>query len=237
MPLSDDARADLSALLGPDYVVVDVKKAPQSANIVLTTVVSERTLGALRALFPRARILLSELHDLRRGISYPGPITRALESAPDGYFVAHGIESLPAIVQAQARLQLSGSTRPTPPVIDTGTARVPTEPTSPWPEPEPDHGTVLWLESATDGPGPGGHVLDLRHVDEAVGALLSTSEPRESSLWTTMLAEAAVHVARERRTTVVVDVSDLPEATCARLRVHVGSELIPQATWPPHRVA
>lgn len=228
MPLSDDARADLSALLGPDYVVVDIKKAPASANIVLTTVVSDRTLGALRTLFPHARILLAELHDLQRDIRYPGPITRVLEAAPDGYFVAHGIESLPAIVQSEARLQLSGSTRPTPPMIDTGSTRVPTAPTPLGPTPDPDHGRVLWWESATDESTPDGHLLDRRHVDEAVTALLGTSEPRKSSLWVTFLAEAAVHLARQRRTTVVVDVSDLPEATRAQLRVHVGSERLRQ---------
>lgn len=233
MPLSDDARADLSALLGPDYVVVDIKKAPDSANVVLTTVVSERTLRSLRTLFPHARILLAEVDDPWRGISYPGPITRALEAAPDGYVVAHGIESLSAIVQSEARLQLSGSTRPTPPMIDSGTARAPTELTPLRPTPDPDQGTVLWLEAVTDAPPPDGHVLDRRPVDEAVAALLRTSEPRKSSLWAAMVAEAAVHLARERRTPVVVDVSDLPEATRARLRVHVGSERLRQSTWPP----
>ena len=58
------------------------------------------------------------LHDRGRDIRYAGPITRALETGPDGYFVAHGIEALPPIVRSEARLQLSGSTRPTPPVID-----------------------------------------------------------------------------------------------------------------------
>jgi hypothetical protein len=234
MPLSRDARADLSALLGPDYLVVDIKKAPERANIVLTTVVSGHTLGALRAMFPHARILLTELHDLQRGIRYPGPVSRALEAAPDGYFVAQGIESLPAIVESEARLQLSGSTRATPPMIDSGTAPVPSEPAPLRPGPDPDQGAVLWLEAATDEPGPDGHVLDRRHVDEAVAALLGTSEPRKSSLWAAMVAETAVHLARERRTTVVVDVSDLPDGTRAQLRVHVGSEQLPQSAWPAH---
>jgi hypothetical protein len=234
MPLSADARADLSALLGPDYVLLDIKKAPASANIVLTTVVSKQLLGSLRTLFPHARILLTELHDPQRGISYPGPITLALEAAPDGYFVAHGIEALPSIVESEARLQLTGSTRPTPPIIDTATTRAPTDPTPLRPAPDPDQGAVLWLEAATDEPAPDGHWLDRRHVDEAVAALLGTSEPRKSSLWVAMLAETAVHVARERRATVVVDVSDLPEATRAQLRVHVGSERLRQSGWPPH---
>ena len=234
MPLSVDARADLSELLGPDYVILDIKKAPAGANIVLTTVVSKQMLGSLRALFPHARILLTELDDLQRGISYAGPITRALEAAPDGYFVAHGIEALAPIVQSEARLQLTGSTRQTPPIIDTGTTRVPSEPTPLWPAPDPDQSAVLWLEAATDEPGPDGHWLDRRHVDKAVAALLGTSEPRKSSLWAVMVAEAAVHVARERRATVVVDVSDLPEATRAQLRVHVGSERLRQSSWPPH---
>eukprot|EP01032_Pedospumella_encystans_P034852 gene34852-39408_t len=63
MPLSDTARADLSAQLGPGYVVVDIKKAPPTTNIGLTTVVSGQLIGILRAQFPQARILLAEIHD------------------------------------------------------------------------------------------------------------------------------------------------------------------------------
>ncbi|GEP40440.1 hypothetical protein NPS01_41030 [Nocardioides psychrotolerans] len=117
MPLSDEARADLSELLGPDYVVVDIKRAPPTTNIVLTTVVSGQLIGSLRGLFPQARILLTELHDVARGIRYAGPVTRVLDTGPDGYFVSHDLESLSPIVQQEARLQLTGSGRQSAPML------------------------------------------------------------------------------------------------------------------------
>jgi hypothetical protein len=232
MPLSADARADLSELLGPDYVILDIKTAPTSANIVLTTVVSERMLGSLRGLFPQARILFTELHDRGRDIRYAGPITRALETGPDGYFVAHGIEALPPIVRSEARLQLSGSTRPTPPVIDSAAAPAPTDPTEPGPVRLAGEGAVIWREALTSEPDPAGRRLDRTPVDTAVATLLGTSEPRKSPLWAVVLAKTAVHLARDG-TTVVVDVSDLPDATRAQLRLHVAGEQIGQSSWPP----
>ncbi|WP_309650263.1 nuclear transport factor 2 family protein [Nocardioides sp.] len=117
MPLSDTARADLSAQLGPGYVVVDIKKAPPTTNIVLTTVVSGQLIGVLRATFPEARILLTELHDAERGIRYAGPVTRVMDTGPDGYFVTHDLESLSPIVQQEAQLQLTGSTRRSAPML------------------------------------------------------------------------------------------------------------------------
>jgi hypothetical protein len=232
MPLSADARADLSELLGPDYVILDITTAPTSANIVLTTVVSERMLGSLRGLFPQARILFTELHDRGRDIRYAGPITRALETGPDGYFVAHGIEALPPIVRSEARLQLSGSTRPTPPVIDSAAAPAPTDPTEPGPVRLAGEGAVIWREAVTSEPDPAGRRLDRTPVDTAVATLLGTSEPRKSPLWAVVLAKTAVHLARDG-TTVVVDVSDLPDATRAQLRLHVADEQVGQSSWPP----
>ncbi|MEO5662432.1 MAG: HIT domain-containing protein [Nocardioides sp.] len=113
MPLSKQARADLSDLLGDGYLVVDIKEAPSTANILLTPVVSGNLLGALRAEFPDARILYTELHDDGYGISFPGPVSRIAAKGPDGYFVAHALESLSPIVQSEARLQLSGSKQQT----------------------------------------------------------------------------------------------------------------------------
>lgn len=117
MPLSGTARADLSAQLGPGYVVVDIKKAPPTTNIVLTTVVSGQLIGILRAQFPQARILLAEIHDAERGIRYAGPVTRVMDTGPDGYVVTHDLESLSPAVQQEARLQLSGSTRRSAPML------------------------------------------------------------------------------------------------------------------------
>lgn len=128
MPLSAEARSDLSEMLGDGYVVVDIKQAPSTANILLTPVVSGNLLGFLRLQFPDARILFTELRDDGYGISFPGPLSRIAAKGPDGYFVAHALDALSPIVQSEARLQLSGSTKQT--FLQIGGA-------SPEPVPEP----------------------------------------------------------------------------------------------------
>lgn len=235
MPLSADARSDLSEMLGDGYVVVDIKKAPSTANVVLTTVVSERMLGSLRGLFPHARILFTEFHDPGRGIDYPGPISRALEACPDGYFVAHGLESLPTIVQSEARLQLSGSTRPTQPMIDLGGRREAAPAGTLWPPVNLDAGGIIWVDGDLDPSHgvPQGLVLELEHLDHAVAGVLHTSRPRTSSLWASLVAETAVYLARDKKTDVLVDVTGLTTATRAQLRVHAASERVRQTNWPP----
>lgn len=113
MPLSKEARADLSDMLGDGYMVVDIKQAPSTANILLTPVVSGQLLGSLRRMFPDARILFTELRDDGYGINFSGPLSRIAAQGPDGYFVAHELGALSPIVQSEARLQLSGSRQQT----------------------------------------------------------------------------------------------------------------------------
>lgn len=113
MPLSREARADLSDMLGDGYLVVDIKQAPSTANILLTPVVSGQLLGSLRRMFPDARILFTELRDDGYGINFSGPVSRIAAQGPDGYFVAHELGALSPIVQSEARLQLSGSRQQT----------------------------------------------------------------------------------------------------------------------------
>ncbi|WP_250006732.1 hypothetical protein [Actinoplanes sp. M2I2] len=233
MPLSAQARADLSQMLGDGYIVLDIKAAPTTATIVLTTVVSARTLGSLRELFPDARILLTEFNDQGRGIDYPGPITRALEGGPDGYYVAHGLNALPAIVENETRLQLAGSTRPSPPMIDAG----PREPAAPrpaaWPPVDSGHGSIVWVRGQdTAADASTGLSLELKYLDDAVTGLLQTSEPRDTGLWASLVAETAVHLARTTNTDVLVDVTGLSPATLAQLEVHVSSERIDHSVRP-----
>lgn len=114
MPLSSQARADLSELLGDGYVVLDIRKAPSSANIVLTPVVSGHLLPALRQRYPHARILFTELVDDGRGIDFRGPLSRIVENGPDRYFIASRLESVAPVIQSEARLQLTGNRAPRP---------------------------------------------------------------------------------------------------------------------------
>jgi hypothetical protein len=232
MVLSDEVRTELSSMLGGGYIVVDVREAPSTANVVLTTVVGSRTLRSLRTLFPQARILLTEFKDDGRAINFSGPVARALDASPDGYYVAHGLEALPAIVESEARLQLSGSTRPSPPMIDVGERRPASPPTPAWPAVANEFGTVIWMnDSFNPTPPPKSTVLRLEYIDQAVVGLMDTDEPRETGLWGALVAESAVYIARIKKSDVVVDVSGLSPPVLAKIRVHVASERVAQKTW------
>ncbi|HET9633689.1 MAG TPA: hypothetical protein VFP73_14910, partial [Terrabacter sp.] len=70
--LSDAARRRLSDELGPDYIVLDLLKAPPTADVLLTHPVSPQLLGSLRGMFPDARIIVTEIEDEELGVSQPG---------------------------------------------------------------------------------------------------------------------------------------------------------------------
>lgn len=181
MPLSDEARADLSALLGPDYVVVDIKRAPPTTNIVLTTVVSGQLIGSLRGLFPHARILLTELHDVARGIRYAGPVTRVLDTGPDGYFVSHDLEALSPIVQQEAQLQLTGGTRQSAPMLGGTSMSEPRPAPGPAPRPAPEREVIeaALARAAALGVGDTDALTALLHPDFAWTSHVGGTHDRE----------------------------------------------------------
>lgn len=255
MPLSKMARAELSEMLGPGYAVIDMRSAPPTANIVLTPVLSANALGILRGQFPHARILFTELHDGERGISLTGPLSRIVAQAPDGYFVAHSLDALGPVVQSEAKLQLTGSTKRTPITLSltTGTTppieQVPDERELPDPSAQQatsdPHATsdppaisdshtisVRWIDWATTSAAPPGQWLDLEPLDALVIHLLGTQEPRRDPLWAALVAECVVRLAADQREDLLVDVAGLHPAIRAELQIRVASEQVPQTTWP-----
>lgn len=100
MPLSARAREELEDLLGPGFMVVDIKRAPPDTAVVITPAVSEMALGSLRGMFPNAQILIGEFADENYGVSYPGPVLSALESSVDGYVVASDLAHLSTQVRS-----------------------------------------------------------------------------------------------------------------------------------------
>ncbi|MFG1906101.1 hypothetical protein [Kribbella sp. NPDC048928] len=252
MPLSKQARAELSEMLGPGYAVIDMRSAPPTANIVLTPVLSANALGILRGQFPHARILFTELHDGARGISLSGPLSRIVAQAPDGYFVAHSLDALGPVVQSEARLQLTGSPRRTPITLSltTGTPRpteqVPDEveppaPAAPSARAAPSaqemtgdstSATVRWIDRAATSDAPPGEWLDLEPLDALVIHLLGTQEPRRDPLWAALVAECVVRLAADQQADLLVDVAGLHPTIRAELQIRVASEQVPQVTWP-----
>lgn len=243
MPLSKMARAELSEMLGPGYAVIDMRSAAPTANIVLTPVLSANALGILRGQFPHARILFTELHDGERGINLTGPLSRIVAQAPDGYFVAHSLDALGPVVQSEAKLQLTGSTKRTPITLSLTTGTTPPIEQVPEERELPDSSaqqaisdphatTVRWIDRATTSAAPPGQWLDLEPLDALVIHLLGTQQPRRDPLWAALVAECVVRLAADRREDLLVDVAGLHPTIRAELQIRVASEQVPQTTWP-----
>lgn len=105
--LKDEARARLSEQLGPGFVVVDLRKAPPTTDIVIAPVLSPQTIAALKQMFPKARVVLTEFEDKDLRISFPGPVRRAVEAGADGYVVAGDLAALADFAASDARLALN----------------------------------------------------------------------------------------------------------------------------------
>ncbi|BEL05446.1 hypothetical protein Q0Z83_036370 [Actinoplanes sichuanensis] len=94
MRLPEAARTRLSEQLGEDYIVVDLHSAPVTADVVLVPPISPQLIGNLRAMFPRARVVVTELEDESLGVSYPGPIRRMLEAGAETYLTSATVPQL-----------------------------------------------------------------------------------------------------------------------------------------------
>lgn len=85
MKLSASARVSLSAELGTDYVVLDMHKAPRTADVLLVPPVSPQLIEKLRSLYPKARVVVAEIEDRELGVSYQGPVRRMLDAGAETY--------------------------------------------------------------------------------------------------------------------------------------------------------
>jgi hypothetical protein len=94
MKLPDSARASLSTLLGPGYIVVDMHAAPAKTDVLLVPPISPQLIGHLRAMFPKARIVAAEFEDDAHGVSYRGTIRRMLDAGAESYLTSSTISQL-----------------------------------------------------------------------------------------------------------------------------------------------
>lgn len=99
MALKPAAREALAHQLGPGHVVVDIRDAGDTADIVLTPAVSPQLVGSLRAQFPAAKILITELTDDEHGADFAGPVTRSIASGVDGYFTVPTLQGLASVTR------------------------------------------------------------------------------------------------------------------------------------------
>ena len=94
MKVTERVRACLSAALGDDVVVVDIKHAPKTIDALLVPPLSAQALGILRSEFPSARLIVTELDDVQSGTWIAGPVTRAMAAGAHAYLTPGTLEDL-----------------------------------------------------------------------------------------------------------------------------------------------
>ncbi|MEV7007469.1 hypothetical protein [Streptosporangium sp. NPDC051022] len=85
MKLSAAARMSLSTQLGAGYVVLDMNAAPATADVLLAPPISPQLIASLRSMFPKARLIITEIEDDELGVSYHGPVRRLLDAGAEAY--------------------------------------------------------------------------------------------------------------------------------------------------------
>lgn len=92
IPLKRAARDELARLLGAR--VVDVRDPDEQVDLVLTPSCSPQLVGALKAKYPGARVVIVELDDDAWDIELSGPVKRVLRAGADGYVLADSMADL-----------------------------------------------------------------------------------------------------------------------------------------------
>lgn len=94
MKLSAAARSALSARLGADYIVLDIRSAPRTADVVLVPPSSPTLIRTARSQFPNARVVVTEIGDDELGVSYEGPVRRMLDAGAEAYLSSTTVSRL-----------------------------------------------------------------------------------------------------------------------------------------------
>jgi hypothetical protein len=94
MKLSKAARMSLSTQLGADYIVLDMRAAPTTADVLLAPAGSPQLIASLRSMFPKARVIITEIEDHELGVNYQGPVQRLLNAGADAYLPATSVPRL-----------------------------------------------------------------------------------------------------------------------------------------------
>ncbi|MFC9257253.1 hypothetical protein [Amycolatopsis thailandensis] len=94
MKLSASARDSLSERLGSGYLVLDLHSAPPTVDVLLVPPASPQLIGNFRALYPKARIVITEIEDAELGVKYEGPVRRLLDAGAEAYLPSSTIPRL-----------------------------------------------------------------------------------------------------------------------------------------------
>ena len=99
MRVTERVRAYLSAALGDDFAVVDIRTAPETVDALLVPPLSAQALSILRGEFPSARLIVTEFDDRQSGTWIAGPVTRARAAGAHAYLTPETLEELAAEVR------------------------------------------------------------------------------------------------------------------------------------------
>ncbi|GAB3299742.1 hypothetical protein GCM10027298_13050 [Epidermidibacterium keratini] len=113
MDLPDEALDKLRDDFGPGFVVMDLHDAPPSADIVLVHAVSPQLIASLRAMYPDAELVITELADPDYGVDFSGPVSRLLDAGATGYLPPRSIPEVASGVRrhVESKAMETGSTR------------------------------------------------------------------------------------------------------------------------------
>ncbi len=100
MRLSREVRRRLADSFGRDFLVLDLHEAPESTDVLLVNPVSPQLLEVLRARFPRARVIVTEIEDDLLGVHFSGPVGRVLDAGASAYLPPRPVADVVAGVRA-----------------------------------------------------------------------------------------------------------------------------------------
>ena len=99
MRLSKAVRARLSEEFGDDYLVIDMKQAPPTVDVLLVPPGTPQLVHCLRDMFPDARVVVTEIEDDELGVSYAGQVGRMLDAGASAYLPPRPIAQVAAGVR------------------------------------------------------------------------------------------------------------------------------------------
>ena len=71
-----------------------MRAAPTTADVLLAPAGSPQLIASLRSMFPKARVVITEIEDEELGVNYQGPVQRLLNAGADAYLPAMSVPRL-----------------------------------------------------------------------------------------------------------------------------------------------
>ena len=112
MRMSATARERLAASMGEGYLVVDFADAPPTTDVVLAHAVSHQLMATFAAMFPQARIVVTEILDEELGLHVRGPVGVLLAAGAHAYLPPQPVEAVARSVHAYVTSERGSALEP-----------------------------------------------------------------------------------------------------------------------------